>query len=168
MQFLKTNQFIWNNQNQDYLWGDKASWYFQNFEILKRAALSKFEGILWYEDRTILVESELQWICLKRDQETDVLEIESSSDSAAEIEKFDLVSSTRDIEWIFIDENCRVVCSFENKTTHPIHQLKDALLRFGKQRLSLSEIYEKLNDLEICDSEEGGMKSYTYRGVVLE
>jgi len=168
MQFLKSNQFIWNNQDQDYLMGDMAAWHFQNTEIFKRAALRKFEGIFWYEDRTIIVESELQWICLKRDLETDVLEIESSSESAAEIEKFDLVSSTRDIDWIFIDENSRVVCSFENKTSHPIHQLKDALLRFGKQGLSLSEIYEKLNDLEIYEGDSGGMKSYTYRGVVLE
>ena len=67
MQFLKSNQFIWNNQNQDYLWGDKAARYSKNIEMFKRAALSKFEGILWYENNTILVESQLQWICLKRD-----------------------------------------------------------------------------------------------------
>jgi two-component sensor histidine kinase len=168
MQFLKSNQFIWNNQNQDYLWGDKAVWYFQNIEIFKRAALCKFEGIPWYENRTILVESELQWICLKRDPETDILEIESSFDPGAKIEKFDLVSSTPDLEWIFIDENSRVICSFENKTSHPIHQLKDVLFRFEKQGLSLSEISEKLNDLELPNGEGGGVKSYTYRGVVLE
>ena len=168
MQFLKSNQFIWNNQDRVYLWGDKAAWCFQNSEIFKRAASNKFEGALWFDNRTVLVKSDLEWFCLKRDQETDILEIESSSDSAVEIEKFDLVSSTPKLEWIFIDENSRVVCSFEDKTSHPIHQLNDALVRLGKQGLSLSEISEKLNDLELPNGEGGGVKSYTYRGVVLE
>ncbi len=168
MQFLKSNQFIWNNQNQDYLWGDKAAWYFQNSETFNRAASNKFDGIFWYHNRTIIVEPGLQWICLKRVHETDLLEIETSSLSTAKNEKFDLVSSTPKLEWIFIDENSRVVCSFEDKTSHPIHQLNDALVRLGKQGLSLSEISEKLNDLELPNGEGGGVKSYTYRGVVLE
>ncbi len=168
MQLLKSNQFIWNNQDRVYLWGEKAAWYFQNSETFSRATSNKFDGIFWYLNRTIIVEPGLQWICLKRDHETDLLEIETSSLSTAKNEKFDLVSSAPNIEWIFIDDNSRVVCSFENMTGHPIHQLKDALLLFGKQGLGLSEISEKLNDLEVYEGEAGGMKSYTYRGVVLE
>jgi two-component sensor histidine kinase len=168
MQFLKSNQFIWNKQEGKYLLGEKAASYFQNSELFKRAASNKFEGALWFNNRTVLVKSDLDWFCLKRDEETDLLEIESSCDTITEHVKFDLVSSAPDLEWIFINQKSEVVCSFEKKTSHPIHQLKDALIRFRKQGLSLSEISEKLSDLEVYEGEEGGMKSYTYRGVVLE
>jgi two-component sensor histidine kinase len=168
MQFLKSNQFIWNKQEGKYLLGEKAAWYFQNSELFNRAASNKFEGALWFNNRTVLVKSDIDWFCLKRDQETDLLEIEASYDAITENEKFDLVSSAPDLEWIFINEKSEVVCSFEKKTSHPIHQLKDALIRFRKQGLSLSEVSEKLSDLEVFEGEEGGMKSYTYRGVVLE
>jgi two-component sensor histidine kinase len=168
MQFLKSNQFIWDSQKQEYLLGERVSLLLNNFKLLKSAADKKFEGFLWFNNKTVIIEPSLQWICIKREEETDLLEIESFDGISSESEKFDLVSSALDLDWIFINEKSEVVCSFENKTNHPIHQLKDALLRFGKQGLSLREMSEKLSDLEVFEGEEGGIKSYTYRGVVLE
>jgi two-component sensor histidine kinase len=168
MQFLKSNQFIWNNQEGNYLLGDRATFYFQNYERLDRCAKRHFDGVLWFENCTVLVESDNRWICIKKDEETDLLEIESADDSISKNRKFELVSSASDLEWLFINDKGEVVCSFENTVSHPLHQLKDAIRRFGKQGLSLQEISEKLSDLEVFEGEAGGMKSYTYRGVVLE
>jgi two-component sensor histidine kinase len=168
MQFLKSNQFIWNNQEGNYLLGERAALYFKNYEFFKKTVKLKFEGVLWFDNCTVIVEADNRWICIKKDGETDVLEIESSDDSVSKNEKFELVSSASDLEWVFINEQSEVVCSFENTASHPIHQLKDAIRRFGKQGLGLQEISEKLSDLEVFEGAAGGMKSYTYRGVVLE
>jgi two-component sensor histidine kinase len=168
MQFLKSNQFIWDSEKQAYLSGERASFLLDNFKLLKKAVESKLDNFVWFDKRIVLVGSKEEWVCLKRDEETDVLEVESAFAFEDKKVKFDLVAGAQDVEWIFINEESEVVCSFENKTSHPFHQLNDALVRFGKQGLSLSEISEKLNDLELPNGEGGGVKSYTYRGVVLE
>jgi hypothetical protein len=168
MQFLKSNQFIWKNQEGNYLLGERAARYFKNYKFFQKTAKLKFEGVLWFDNCTVIVEADYRWICIKKDGETDVLEIESSDDSVSKNEKFELVSSASDLEWVFINEQSEVVCSFENTASHPIHQLKDAIRRFEKQGLGLQAISEKLSDLEVFEGAAGGMKSYTYRGVVLE
>ena len=104
MQFLKSNQFIWNNQEGNYLLGDRATFYFQNYERLDRCAKRHFDGVLWFENCTVLVESDNRWICIKKDEETDLLEIESADDSISKNKKFELVSSASDLEWLFIND----------------------------------------------------------------
>ena len=168
MQFLKSNQFIWNNEKEEYLSGDRARFLLQNFALLKKAAETKFNELVWFDKRTVLVGSDEEWVCLKKDDETDIVEIEAAFIYEDNQAKFDLVTCAPIVEWIFVNEKCEVVCSFQNKTGHPIHQLKEALIRFSKQGLDLDQISEKLTDLEVYSGEEGGLKSFTYRGVVLE
>ncbi|MFA9219941.1 MAG: sensor histidine kinase [Sediminibacterium sp.] len=168
MQFLKSNQFIYSADLQDYLKGEQASALLESSEIFKKAAKSKFKDVLWFENRTLIVELDQRWVFIKRDQETDFFEIESASIFQGKKGKFDLVKCSADLEWIFINQNSEVTFSFEDQTGHPIHQLSDALRRFSKQGLASSQISEKLTELEVLEGQEGGIKSFTYRGVVLE
>ena len=168
MQFLKSNQFIWDKDKQTYHAGESARAVLNDFDLLKNAVEHHFNKMVWCKNRTVLVSDQLNWLCLKKDDETDLLEIESSLSFQSEDAKFDLVSCASDVDWIFVNEKSNVVCSFENKSNHPIHQLRDALLRFAQQGLTLDKISERLTDLEVFNGEAGGMKSFTYRGVVLE
>ena len=168
MQFLKSNQFIFSADLQDYLKGQQASALMESSEIFKETAESKFKDVLWFENRTLIVESDQRWVLIKRDEETDLFEIEGASIFLSKKGKFDLVQSAVDLEWIFINQNSEVTFSFEDQTGHPIHQLSDALKRFSKQGLTTSQISEKLTELEVLEGQEGGIKSFTYRGVVLE
>ncbi len=168
MQFLKSNQFIYSADLQDYLKGEQASSLLESSEIFKKEAKSKFKDVLWFENRTLIVELDQRWVFIKRDQETDLFEIESASIFQGKKGKFDLVKCAADLEWIFINQNSEVTFSFEDQTGHPIHQLSDALRRFSKQGLMLSQVSEKLTELEVLEGQEGGIKSFSYRGVVLE
>ncbi len=168
MQFLRSSQFIWNSEKREYLCGARAASLMKEFDLFKRAAENQFEDVLWFQNRCLIVEQDQRWVVLKRDQETDLIEIELASVFEEKKEKFDLVKCASDIEWIFVNEKSEVVCSFQKQAGHPIHQLSDALIRFSKQGLDLPQISDKLNDLEVFDDLEGGVKSFTYRGVVLE
>lgn len=168
MQFLKSNQFIWNTELCEYICGARAALLMEESDLFKRAADNQFDDVLWFLDRCLIVEQDQRWVVLKRDQETDLIEIELASSFDDKEEKFDLVKCAQDIEWIFVNENSEVVYSFQKQAGHPIHQLSDALIRFSKQGLDLSQISEKLNDLEVFKDAEGGVRSFTYRGVVLE
>lgn len=168
MQFLKSNQFIWNSEKHEYLCGVRANSLMRELDLYKKAADNHFEDFLWFKDRCLIVEHDQRWVVLRKTEETDIIEIELASTFDEKKEKFDLVKCATDVEWIFVDENSRVVFSFENQSGHPIHQLSEALLRFSKQGLDLDQISEKLNDLEVFKGKEGGVKSFTYRGVVLE
>jgi len=168
MQFLKPNQFIYSADQQDFLKGEQARLLMENSEFFSKSAENNFKDDLWFENRTVIVESDKRWVCIKRNQDTDILEIEGGSLFQNKKEKFDLVQCAPDLEWIFINQNSEVTYSFENQTGHPIHQLSDALKRFSKQGLELPQISEKLTELEVLEGKEGGIKSFTYRGVVLE
>jgi hypothetical protein len=168
MQFLKSNQFVWNAEQREYLCGARAALIMEEFDLFKRAASNHFEDILWFQDRCLIVEQDQRWIVLKRDQETDLLKIELASVFEEKKEKFDLVKCASDVEWIFVSDKSEVVYSFQEQIGHPMHQLSDALMRFSKQGLDLPQISEKLNDLEVFKDTEGGIKSFTYRGGVLE
>jgi two-component sensor histidine kinase len=168
MQFLKSNQFIWSSEQREYLCGVRAAALMRESDLFKRAAENKFKDVLWFQDRCLIVEKDQRWLVLKRNQETDLIEVELASSFAERRENYDLVECASDIEWIYVNQNSEVVYSFQNQTGHPFHQLSDALLRFSKQGLSLEQISEKLSDLEVYEGQEGGVKSFTYRGVVLE
>jgi len=168
MQFLKSNQFIWDNEQHVYHFGERAGLFMQNSKLFGIAAVNRFHDVLWYDNRTVVVLEDSQWICLKREPETDILEIESSSDFSGKDLNFDLVKCTPQLEWIFIGEDSEIISSFENQVGHPVHQLSEALVRFAKQGFNSTQLYEKLTDLEVLEGEDGGMKSFTYRGVVLE
>jgi hypothetical protein len=168
MQFLKSNQFIWNSETREYLCGARAAGLMEESDLFKRTSENHFKDVLWFQDRCLIVEQDQRWIVLKRDQETDLLEIELASLFEEKKEKFDLVKCASDVEWIFVSDKSEVVYSFQEQIGHPMHQLSDALIRFSKQGLDLKQISEKLNDLEVFDDLEGGVKSFTYRGVVLE
>ena len=168
MQFLKSNQFIYSADLQDYLKGEQAGLLIGNSAHLNKALEEKFANAIWFENRCVIVERDQRWVCIKKDEETDLFEIENASVFKEKREKFDLVKCTPDLEWIFINEKCDITYSFENQAGHPIHQLSDALKRFSKLGLSLPMISEKLTELEVWQGEEGGIKSFTYRGVVLE
>jgi hypothetical protein len=168
MQFLKSNQFIWNSGQREYLCGVRAASLMRESDLFKRAADNQFADVLWFQERCLIVEQDQRWVVLKKTQETDIVEIEMSSVFDEKNEKFDLVKCALDVEWIFVNENSEVSYSFQKQSGHPIHQLSDALIRFAKQGLNLNQISEKLNDLEVFQGQEGGVKSFTYRGVVLE
>jgi len=168
MQFLKSNQFIWNSEKLEYLFGARAGIIMKESDLFMRAAENHFADVIWFQDRCLIVEHDQSWVVLKKTQETDVIEIEMASGFDEKKEKFDLVKCAPDVEWIFVNDNSEVVYSFQKQAGHPIHQLSDALIRFGKQGLDLTQISEKLNDLEVFQGQEGGVKSFTYRGVVLE
>lgn len=168
MQFLKSNQFVWNAEQREYLFGVRAASLMAESDLLRRMAGNQFQDAFWFQNRSFIVEQDRRWLVLKRDQETDLIEIEQASIFDEKKEKFDLVRCSADIEWIYVSENSEVVCSFQDQAGHPIHQLSDALIRFSKQGLDLPQISEKLNDLEVFNDIEGGVKSFTYRGVVLE
>ncbi len=168
MQFLKPNQFIWNNEQRIFIYGELAASLIRNSQLFSKSVEIRLNDFLWFDNRTVIHEGHGQWICIKRDAETDILEIESASALKDVKGKFDLVTYTPKIDWIFISENSEVVCSFEYISNHPIHQLKDALLRFAKQGLNLSDLSGKLTELEVFEGAAGGLKSYTYRGVVLD
>ena len=168
MQFLKSNQFIFSADLQDYQKGEQANALMSNSEIFSNAAKNKFRDVLWFDNRTVIVELDQRWVCIRRDQETELFEIECASIFLKKKERFDLVKCTPDLEWICINQNCQVSYSFEDQAGHPMHQLSDALRRFSKQGLVLAQISEKLTELEVLEGEEGGIKSFTYRGVVLE
>ena len=168
MQFLKSNQFIWNTEQSDYICGARAAALMKESDLFKRVAENQFEDVLWFQNRCLIVEQDQRWVVLKRDQETDLIEIELASSFDEKKEKFDLVKCAPDVEWIFVNEKSEVSNSFQKQAGHPIHQLSDALIRFSKQGLDLNQISEKLNDLEVFQGQEGGVKSFTYRGVVLE
>ncbi|MEN9942725.1 MAG: hypothetical protein RLZZ91_726 [Bacteroidota bacterium] len=168
MQFLKSNQFIWNSEKREYFCGLRAAALMDESDLFRRASGNQFKDVLWFQDRCLIVEQDQRWVVLKRDQETDLIEIELASSFDDKKEKFDLVKCSADVEWIFVSDNREVVYSFQNQAGHPIHQLSDALIRFGKQGLNLTQISEKLNDLEVFEGQEGGAKSFTYRGLVLE
>ena len=168
MQFLKSNQFIFSADLQDYQKGEQANALMANSEIFNNVAKNKFRDVLWFDNRTVIVELDQRWVCIRRDQETELFEIECASIFLKKKERFDLVKCTPDLEWICINQNCQVSYSFEDQAGHPMHQLSDALRRFSKQGLVLAQISEKLTELEVLEGEEGGIKSFTYRGVVLE
>ena len=168
MQFLKSNQFIFSADLQDYQKGEQANALMANSEIFSNAAKNKFRDVLWFDNRTVIVELDQRWVCIRRDQETELFEIEGASIFLKKKERFDLVKCTPDLEWICINQNCQVSYSFEDQAGHPMHQLSDALRRFSKQGLVLAQISEKLTELEVLEVLEGGIKSFTYRGVVLE
>jgi two-component sensor histidine kinase len=168
MQFLKSNQFIWNSEEREYLCGARAASIMEVSDLFKRSADNQFENFLWFENRSVIVEQDLRWVVLKRTHETDILEIEMASVFNEKKEKFDLVKCSVDVEWIFVNQRSEVVYSFQKQAGHPMHQLSDALIRFSKQGLDLAQISDKLSDLEVFKGHEGGSKSFTYRGVVLE
>ena len=168
MQFLKSNQFIFSADLQDYQKGEQANALMANSEIFSNAAKNKFRDVLWFDNRTVIVELDQRWVCIRRDQETELFEIEGASIFLKKKERFDLVKCTPDLEWICINQNCQVSYSFEDQAGHPMHQLSDALRRFSKQGLVLAQISEKLTELEVLEVLEGGIKSFTYRCVVLE
>lgn len=168
MQFLKSNQFIWNNDKHEFLFGNRAKLIFRDSLLLSRFANDLFKESFWFDNRTVVVESETKWVVIKQVEETDLYEIESASDFQEKQDKFDLVKCASDLEWIFISEKSDIISSFQNQVGHPIHQLSDALVRFSKQGLNFAQISEKLTDLEVFEGDEGGLKSFTYRGVVLE
>jgi two-component sensor histidine kinase len=168
MQFLRSNQFIWNSDKREYFCGARAAALMDESDLFRRAADKHFEEVLWFKDRSVIVEQDQRWVVLKRDQETDLIEIEQASIFDEKRENFDLVKCSADVEWIFVSDNREVVYSFQNQAGHPIHQLSDAIIRFSKQGIDLPQISEKLNDLEVFKDTDGGIKSFTYRGVVLE
>jgi two-component sensor histidine kinase len=168
MQFIKSNQFIWDSEQQDFLKGKNVVEFLDDSIVFKEALENRFEKCAWFMNRTILVDSSGNWICVKRCDETDIFEIEDSSYFIHEEEMYDLVKCAECLDWIYIQDNRKLSASFLHKKSHPLHQLYEELLRFEKEGLSLSEISKKLIDLEVFEGDEGGVKSYTYRGVVLE
>lgn len=168
MQFLKTNQFIWNSERGEYICGAGAALLMRNSDLFKRAAERQFDDVAWFKDRCLIVEQDQNWVFLRKNQETDIIEIEMSSIFEDKKDNFDLVKCAPDVDWIFVNEGSEVVYSFQKQTGHPIHQLSDALIRFSRQGLNLTQISEKLDDLEVFQASDGGVKSFTYRGVVLE
>ena len=168
MQFLKSNQFIWDSERRDFIKGNRVAEAFGDTVFFNEALDNNFSESLWFQDRTVLVDSEKNWICVKRSNETDILEVECCSAFVQIEEKFDLVKGAGDVEWLYINEDGSVIASFNHKQNHPLHQLREAVTRFSAQNLSLSEISDKLSELEVLDGEAGGIKSFSYRGVVLE
>jgi len=167
MQFLKSNQFIWDSTKHDFLKGKRVADLQDSF-VFNEALKNKFQESSWIMNRTVLVDSENNWVCVKRSEETDILEVESSSYFTQNAEKFDLVKSASSVEWIYIQDNGTVSASFVHALDHPLHQMREALMRFSSQNLDLSQISQKLSELEVIQGEAGGIKSITYRGVVLE
>lgn len=168
MQFLKSNQFIWDESREEYLFGKGVLELVSSLPAFKNAIDNKFQESNWYCNRSAIVEPNGKWVCVKRDEETEILEVENSSEFDFKKVKFDLVEFASELEWIFVSDTGQVTFTFEHQSGHPIHQLSDALLRFIKQGLDINQVSEKLTDLEVFEGEGGGIKSFTYRGVVLE
>lgn len=168
MQFLKSNQLIWDENHKKFLCGSVAQRHLKELEIFEKCSANNFLDNIWFGNRSVLVDENGNWVCLKKIQETDILEIESSSIDENRRAKFDLVDCAVDFEWIFVGEKGNVVFSFEGHVGQPIHQLSDALIRFSKQGMTVEQIAEKLTDLEVSEGEAGGVKSFSYRGVLLD
>jgi two-component sensor histidine kinase len=168
MQFLKANQFIWNEEKQVFLQGHLVVLHLESNRLFQSEFAGRFKDCVWTSDRLFLVENSSSWLVVKRTDETNIWEIESSSILAKEEINFDIVRSANDVAWIYLLENNLILTSFANEVNHPIHQLREAIERFISQGLDLSQISEKLSELEIEQDSTDKLKSFTYRGVVLD
>jgi two-component sensor histidine kinase len=166
MQFLQSNQFIWDDSSQEYLFGDGVQLLMQNSDLLRKIIEDKLDNCVWFDNRAVFVESENDWISLAKVQGTDIIEIKDASFYQKDESQFDLVQGVLKVDWMFIGESGKMACSFSKVTNHPLIQLSEALKRLVKQGLDRDKISEKLTDLDVGDGV--GLKSFTYRGVVIE
>lgn len=166
MRFLQSNQFIWDDTSQNYLFGVGVAELVQNSDFLRQSIEDKLGGCQWINNRTVLVASEHDWFCISKIEGTDILQVEDAAIYQTEESQFELVRGALNVDWMFIGDSGKMVCSFSKKLNHPLNQLSEALKRLVKQGLDRSKISEKLTDLDVVEGH--GLKSFTYRGVVIE
>ncbi|MEY3835894.1 MAG: hypothetical protein RI989_1322 [Bacteroidota bacterium] len=135
MQFLQSNQFIWDDSSQEYLFGDGVQLLMQNSDLLRKIIEDKLDNCVWFDSRAVFVESENDWISLAKVQGTDIIEIKDASFYQKDESQFDLVQGVLKVDWMFIGESGKMACSFSKVTNHPLIQLSEALKRLVKQGL---------------------------------
>ncbi|MEY3850623.1 MAG: hypothetical protein RJA38_1064, partial [Bacteroidota bacterium] len=91
MQFLQSNQFIWDDSSQEYLFGDGVQLLMQNSDLLRKIIEDKLDNCVWFDSRAVFVESENDWISLAKVQGTDIIEIKDASFYQKDESQFDLV-----------------------------------------------------------------------------